>query len=162
MPQSLFQTRKSLEHSLVRPIVLTLCARACRHFQILKHTQVAKNAATFWHVGDAKLRDFKNSAVIHALTFDVHIARLGCDNAHDGFKQSAFAHAIATHQANGFAAIYFEVNVAQNVAGPIETVEALHLNQCVAHLNDPHPNRPLERLHRRAPQQAIRWQSLDH
>ena len=162
MPQPLFQTRKSFEHSLVGPIVLTLRASTCRHSQILDHTQIAKNAAAFWHVGNAKLRHFKNIAAIHALTFDVHIARLRFDNAHDGFEQCTFAHAIATHQANGFAAIHFEVNVAQNVAGPVETVETLHLNQCVAHFIHPHPNRRLERLHRRAPQQAIRWRSLGH
>ena len=108
------------------------------------------------------MRDFKNIAAIHALAFDVHMTRLGCDNAHDGFEECAFAHAIAAHQANGFAAIDFEIYAAQNVAGPVVTVQALHLNQCVGHLNDPHPNRPLERFDRRAHLQASRLLSLGH
>jgi hypothetical protein len=104
VPQALFQAREGLQHALVGPVALAARAGAGGHFQVLDHAQVAEDAAALGHVGHAELGDLVRRAPGHGLPITSTPPRAGLDQAHDGFQQRALAHAVAAHQADGFAA----------------------------------------------------------
>ena len=158
--QAFFEAREGLEHTLVGPVALALGAGARCHLQVFHHAQVAENATALGHVGDAQLRHFKRGAAIHALALDVHRARARRHDAHEGFEQGAFAHAVAAHEANRLASADRKVHATQDVARAVIGVQVLGLDQQVAHLNVPRPGKQPAHPHRPAPPQACRSQSL--
>ena len=160
MVQAFGQAWEGFQHTFIGPVALAACARTGCHLEVLDHSQVAEDAPAFGHVGDAQLRHFKGWAAVHGLALDLHAAALRRHDAHDGLEQGAFAHAVAAHEADGFATGHGKVDATQDVAGAVIGVQALGVDQQFAHLNAPHPGRPLAHRCRRAPRQGCRWRSL--
>ncbi len=70
------------------------------------------------------MRPIEGGLAEHVFAFDLDCACARRHDAHDGFEQGAFAHAIAPHEANGLAALHGEINAAQDVALAVIGVDA--------------------------------------
>ncbi|MCY1376143.1 hypothetical protein D9M69_636130 [compost metagenome] len=129
MVQALGQAGEGLQHAVVGPVALALAAGAGRHDQVFLHVEVAEDAATFGHVGDALARDLEGGGARHGPALDEHATATGFDDAHERLEQGGLAHAVAAHQADGLALADGEVHAAQDVAGAVVGVQARGLNQ---------------------------------
>ena len=114
-------------------VVLAAGAGTRSHLEVFHHAQIAKNATALGHIGNAELGNLVRGASRHGLAANLYAACARFDQAHDAFEQGAFAHTVAPHQTDGFGAGHGEVNAAQDVAGAVVGVNALGIDQQVAH-----------------------------
>ena len=106
--QAFTQTGEGVQHTLVGPVLLTTYTWAGSHHQVFMHAQVAKDASTFGHIGHALMGDGEGCLALNGLALKFNLSTAGLDQTNDAFQQRGFAHAIATHEAHGFAAPHLE------------------------------------------------------
>ena len=97
------------------------------------NTQVAKNTATFRHIGHAHVGDGIGCVTLDGLALKRNIAAARLDQAGDAFKQRGFTHAIAPHEAHGLSTLHIEIQVAQHMAGTVKGIESPYLQKHIAH-----------------------------